>query len=151
MPSSRSVSPASILQWLNLTPSPYGNFKLSGNGSLITYDFDKEVGSIAPLSYSGTGTIGLAFTEAKNFVEEWSDSSNGEFKRLDYGPSYPSHAHGWSSGLTSALSNYILGLDVVEPAGSQWTLAPQFGDLMHVEGGFAMGLGAFSALWSVHG
>lgn len=58
---------------------------LSGNGSLVTYDFGKEVGGIISFKYksNGTGELGIAFTEAKNFVGEWSDSSNGEFKGPD--------------------------------------------------------------------
>ncbi|KAL9106360.1 MAG: hypothetical protein Q9227_008629 [Pyrenula ochraceoflavens] len=79
--------------------------------------------------------------------------ANGSFSyRSDrgygYDASYPSHAHGWSTGPTSALTNYIVGLDVVEPAGRNWTLAPQFGDLSSAEGGFTTPLGRFSARWS---
>lgn len=47
----------------------------------MTYDFGKEVGGIVSISFSnsGTGQLGLAFTEAKNYVGEWSDASNGNF------------------------------------------------------------------------
>jgi hypothetical protein len=62
--------------------------------------------------------------------------------------SYTSHSHGWSSGPTSGLTNFVLGLDVVEPAGQVWSLAPQTGNLTSVEGGFTTGLGAFQALWT---
>ena len=34
-------------------------------------------------SSNGPGQIGLAFTEGKNWIGEWSDSSNGEFKGPD--------------------------------------------------------------------
>lgn len=54
-----------------------------GNGSTITYDFGKEVGGIVTVDYtsvgSGAGSIGLAFTEASNWIGQWSDSSNGKF------------------------------------------------------------------------
>ena len=78
--------------------------------------------------------------------------TNGTFgyrsnRGYDYDPSYVSHSHGWSSGPTSALTNYVLGLDVVEPMGKEWTLAPQMGNLTSVEGGFMTGLGAFQASW----
>lgn len=66
----------------------------------------------------------------------------------DYDESYPSHAHGWSSGPTSALTNAILGLDVTGPAGSNWTLSPQPGDLTHMQGGFTTPLGKFSAKYA---
>jgi hypothetical protein len=51
---------------------------LKGNGSLIVFDFGIEVGGIVHLNYtsSGSGALGLAFTEAKDWIGEWSDSSN---------------------------------------------------------------------------
>lgn len=78
--------------------------------------------------------------------------TNGTFgyrsnRGYDYDASYTSHSHGWSSGPTSALTNYVVGLDVVEPLGKQWTLAPQMGNLTTVEGGFMTQLGAFQASW----
>ncbi|KAH8692756.1 putative alpha-L-rhamnosidase B [Talaromyces proteolyticus] len=65
-----------------------------------------------------------------------------------YDTSYVSHAHGWSSGPTSALTNYVLGLSVTGPLGSTWQLAPQFGDLESVQGGFMTALGKYQAAWS---
>lgn len=64
-------------------------------------------------------------------------------------PSYISHAHGWSSGPTSALTEFVLGLSITSPAGKTWRLAPQFGDLKTVEGGFVTTLGKFQASWEV--
>ncbi|KAI3397992.1 hypothetical protein diail_9969 [Diaporthe ilicicola] len=63
--------------------------------------------------------------------------------------SYVSHAHGWSSGPTSALTEYVLGLGVTAPAGSAWLFAPQFGGLAFAEGGFVTALGRFQAGWDV--
>lgn len=65
--------------------------------------------------------------------------------------SYTSHSHGWSSGPTSALTEYILGLSVTDRAGSTWRLSPQFGDLKSVEGGFTTVLGKFQASWQITG
>lgn len=64
-----------------------------------------------------------------------------------YDPSYVSHAHGWSSGPTSSLTEYVAGLSVTAPAGRAWTLKPQFGDLKWVEAGFMTGLGKYEARW----
>ncbi|KAF9885487.1 hypothetical protein FE257_012814 [Aspergillus nanangensis] len=64
-----------------------------------------------------------------------------------YDESYVSHAHGWSAGPTSALTNYILGLTVTSPVGLTWKIAPQFGDLKSAEGGFMTSLGKFSVSW----
>ncbi|KAJ5130837.1 Alpha-L-rhamnosidase B [Penicillium bovifimosum] len=77
---------------------------------------------------------------------------NGTFGyRMDRGygfdPSYVSHAHGWSSGPTSALTEYIVGLSVVSPLGETWKIAPQFGDLEFAEAGFVTTLGKFKASW----
>lgn len=58
-----------------------------------------------------------------------------------------SHSHGWSSGPTSALTNYVLGLSITSPLGVTWKIAPQFGDLCSVEGGFVTSLGKFQARW----
>lgn len=81
--------------------------------------------------------------------------TNGSFayrnyRGYDYDAAYVSHAHGWSSGPTSALTNYILGLSITGRLGSTWRLAPQFGDLTNVEGGFTTGLGKYSASWQLN-
>ena len=81
-PSSRTVRPARILgpdtSYLANYP---GSAQLKGNGSQLIFDFGKEVGGIVTVTYSatGSGSLGLAFTEAKNWTGEWSDSSNGSF------------------------------------------------------------------------
>ena len=62
--------------------------------------------------------------------------------------SYVSHAHGWSSGPTSALTNYVVGLSVTSQLGLTWSLAPQFADLEYAEAGFVTSLGKFQASWT---
>ena len=86
-PSSRTVSPKSILflasgEVISSYPEPN---TLTGNGSSIVFDFGIEVGGIITVGYtaSGPGALGLAFTEAKDYVGQWSDSSNGAFKGPD--------------------------------------------------------------------
>ncbi|OQE30470.1 hypothetical protein PENFLA_c003G06452 [Penicillium flavigenum] len=81
-PASRTVRPASTLSELKtnaVTDSshPY-KATLHGNGSIIVFDFGIEVGGIVHLDYTstGSGALGLAFTEAKNWIGEWSDSSS---------------------------------------------------------------------------
>ena len=80
--------------------------------------------------------------------------TNGSFsyrsnRGYDYDESYPSHAHGWSAGPTSGLTNYVVGLDITAPVGQNWTLAPQTGNLTFAEGGFVTSLGKFQAAWQV--
>ncbi|KAJ5646215.1 hypothetical protein N7490_002587 [Penicillium lividum] len=65
-----------------------------------------------------------------------------------YDASYVSHAHGWSSGPTSALTNYIVGLSVTSQLGLTWDISPQFGDLEYAEAGFVTSLGKFQAGWT---
>lgn len=82
--------------------------------------------------------------------------ANGTFgyrqeRGYGYDPSYVSHAHGWSSGPTSALTEYVVGLSVAAPAGKSWTLKPQFGDLKWAKAGFVTGLGKFEASWEKSG
>lgn len=79
--------------------------------------------------------------------------ANGSFgyrggRGYDFDTSYVSHSHGWSSGPTSALTNFILGITITSRKGKTWQLAPQLGDLTSVEGGFTTELGNFWAKWN---
>jgi hypothetical protein len=96
--------------------------------------------------------LNSAYGTASTCIEGYlTDGSFGYRATRGYGGdySYTSHAHGWSTGPTDALTSYIVGLQVSSPGGSNWTLSPQFGDLMHAEGGFTTPLGKFSASWMV--
>lgn len=65
--------------------------------------------------------------------------------------SYVSHAHGWSAGPTSALTNYVAGLGVTSRLGRTWAVAPQWtttgGELEFAEAGFVTALGRFRVAW----
>lgn len=86
-PDSRTVSPSSILALSNASviSSFPGPAKLKGNASALVFDSGIEVGGIATVKYSstGSGALGLAFTEAKNWIGLWSDSSDGKFEYGD--------------------------------------------------------------------
>ena len=71
------------------------------------------------------------------------------YRGYNYDPSYTSHAHGWSSGPTSALTYYVLGLTVTSPQGRTWSVAPHTSGLLGAEGGFTTPLGWFGAKWSL--
>lgn len=75
------------------------------------------------------------------FGYRWSRGYDNDF-------SYVSHAHGWSSGPTSALTEFVLGLSVTGRVGSTWQFSPQLGDLSFAEGGFTTSLGKFQASWT---
>ncbi|PLB51610.1 alpha-L-rhamnosidase B [Aspergillus steynii IBT 23096] len=61
------------------------------------------------------------------------------------GQPYVSHAHGWGAGPTSTLTEYMVGLRVTKPAGSEWVLSPGVSDRGSFEAGFSTSLGRFSA------
>ncbi|KAI8992817.1 Six-hairpin glycosidase [Trametes punicea] len=71
------------------------------------------------------------------------------YRGYNYDPSYTSHAHGWSSGPTSALTYYVLGLTVTSPQGHNWSVAPHTSGLSAAEGGFTTSLGWFGVKWSL--
>lgn len=65
-------------------------------------------------------------------------------------PSYMSHAHGWSSGPTSTLTEHMLGLRLSKPAGVEWQFKPAgLEQFAHLEGGFTTKLGRFSGTLTV--
>lgn len=90
-PSSRTMSPKSYFPITDLDDVRPWEHQASfpRNGSLWVFDFGQEVGGIVTIRYNvacqtgaqqdscGNGAVGLAFTEAKNWIGEWSDSSNG--------------------------------------------------------------------------
>ncbi|KHJ30681.1 putative bacterial alpha-l-rhamnosidase domain protein [Erysiphe necator] len=81
-PERRTITPKNILskdgEILSSFPGPA---ELPGNGSQLIFDFGKEVGGILTITYNSTkeSTLNLAFSEAKNWIGEWSDDSNGSF------------------------------------------------------------------------
>jgi hypothetical protein len=82
-PASRTVSPVNILSSDHTFSSPYpGSAELNSYESLIIFDFGKEVGGIIDVKYTatGTGNLGLAFSEARNWTGEASDGSNGSYQ-----------------------------------------------------------------------
>ncbi|KAI0706032.1 Six-hairpin glycosidase [Cerioporus squamosus] len=60
------------------------------------------------------------------------------YRGYNYDPAYTSHAHGWSSGPTSALTYY----------GRTWQVAPHLSGLSAAEGGFTTPLGWFGVKWT---
>lgn len=62
----------------------------------------------------------------------------------DYSGSYISAAHGWSTGPTSALTFYVLGIDPGTSGGATYRLVPHPGDLHHVQGQLATAWGVIT-------
>jgi hypothetical protein len=66
---------------------------------------------------------------------------------FDYLGNYMSHAHGWATGPTSALTNFVLGLNSTDPTGS-YVFTPHAGDLGYAEGRLTLPQGALTASWT---
>ena len=78
------------------------------------------------------------------FIEGYSTSG-----RLHYAPynndARISHAHGWATGPTSSLTQYVAGVQLLTAGGATWRIAPSLGDLKFVDAGFSTLLGFFGA------
>ena len=61
---------------------------------------------------------------------------------------YTSMSHGWATGPTAALSEYVLGLRPATPGGATWTFAPHVGDLRFARGRLTLTTGALDAAWT---
>lgn len=78
------------------------------------------------------------------FIEGYSTSGELHYAPYSNDPRV-SHAHGWSTGPTSALTFYIAGVQILESGGSKWRIAPRLGDLQRVDAGFSTALGEYAA------
>ncbi|KAE8823759.1 hypothetical protein PTNB85_09884 [Pyrenophora teres f. teres] len=56
-----------------------------------------------------------------------------------------SHAHGWATGPTSTLTQYVAGVQLLSAGGATWRIAPSLGDLKFADAGFTTRLGFFGA------
>ncbi len=84
-PKTRNPGPARVLSLATLQEVNHslGTLTLDRNGSGYVFDFGVEVGGISKLRYTLEGdaaTLGLAWTEAKDYVGYTSDTSNGNFR-----------------------------------------------------------------------
>jgi len=57
-------------------------------------------------------------------------------------------AHGWSSGPTSALTGYLLGIQAIDRGYQTWSIAPHPGDVAWAQGQVPTGYGAISVKWA---
>ncbi len=69
---------------------------------------------------------------------------HGDFGAYCYPGSRHSLCHGWSSGPTSWLSRYVLGVQILEPGCKVIRIEPHLGDLKWVEGTYPTPFGVIS-------
>lgn len=62
---------------------------------------------------------------------------------------YVSMAHGWATGPTPALTNYVLGLKSTGVGGSSWRYQPHLSGLSFAQGRLATPAGTLGASWHV--
>ncbi|KIY50193.1 glycoside hydrolase family 78 protein [Fistulina hepatica ATCC 64428] len=68
----------------------------------------------------------------------------------DHDSSYTSLSHGWSTGPTAALTNYVLGLQLTAPVGAAFDVSPILSGLTEAQGGFETALGWFGVYWVIN-
>ncbi|RYP71889.1 hypothetical protein DL770_008044 [Monosporascus sp. CRB-9-2] len=134
-PSSSRTQDISSSLTQNWTPIGAASPELPGETSPFISSFKIQADLSTTIEgYLVNGTFGY----------RWDYGYNGDF-------SYTSHAHSWATGPITALTEHVLGLSIVEPAGSTWRLALQFGNLTSCQGGFSTKLGRFPASWRLRG
>jgi len=85
-PSTRNPRPKSVLSLetgKKVNDFGVGETTLNGNGSAVVFDFGVEVGGVSTINYTLGGdpvTLGMAWTEAKDYIGYVSDSSNGNYR-----------------------------------------------------------------------
>lgn len=78
------------------------------------------------------------------FIEGY--STTGELHYAPYlNDARISHAHGWATGPTSSLTQYVAGVNILSAGGKTWRIAPALGDLKFADAGFSTDVGFFSA------
>jgi hypothetical protein len=84
------------------------------------------------------------------FIEGY--STTGELHYAPYvNDARISHAHGWATGPTSSLTQYVAGVQLLTAGGATWRVAPSLGDLKFADAGFSTNLGFFGARTQVWG
>jgi hypothetical protein len=81
-PVARMVKPKRALALTGRLIGEYkGTTEFKHNGTTMVFDFGVEVGGVVSFDYTGNApaTVGLAFSESKTYIGQWSDSSNGKF------------------------------------------------------------------------
>ncbi|KAJ5179241.1 hypothetical protein N7492_002451 [Penicillium capsulatum] len=82
------------------------------------------------------------------FIEGYSTDGSMHYAPYSNDPRI-SHAHGWSTGPTFALTHYAAGIQVIGPAGALWVISPQPGNLTTIDAGFESSKGVFSVSFQI--
>ncbi|KAJ7641068.1 glycoside hydrolase family 78 protein [Roridomyces roridus] len=135
---------------LNDTIIPFvGGFELqahfiAGEGERAIDLLEREWGYMLYTNLSVQSTLLEGFT--KNGSLGYRSAAGYNFYHT-----FTSHAHGWATGPTPALSFYVLGIQLTSVQGATWTIAPVLSGLPSAEGGISTGLGFFGVKWTATG
>ncbi len=152
----------SLAVWFGLTPGPARNRAISASLAerwTPVGASTPEESSISPFAGSMEVMAHLAAgdtTTALRLIErEWGymldapADATGTFweEYLSSPTSYVSHAHGWATGPTSALTFYVLGIRPADNGGALFAIDPHPGNLTHVQGRLATASGPITESW----
>ena len=103
-----------------------------------------------------TGALALIRNEwgLMRHTSAYYSGATWEYVALDGTPGLgegTSLAHGWSSGPTSALSKYVLGVRPVTAGYKRWLIEPQPGDLTWAKGSVPTPYGSIEVRWEKEG
>ena len=139
---------AAAVCWLETDVGPLGARAPEWNGDISPFAGSMQL--MAMLSAGDdTGALALMRREWGYMLNAPSSTgtfwegfnADGSAGTGNWSAPYMSHAHGWSSGPTSALTFYTLGIHPTAPQGSSYEVIPHPGDLSHVEGALTVAPG----------
>ncbi|WP_167058594.1 alpha-L-rhamnosidase C-terminal domain-containing protein [Burkholderia sp. Ax-1719] len=150
-PSSAATVLASVAQKL---ANPYGRLAFSSDSrrTAVVSPFASDMEVRARLASGDTrGALSLIDTLWGNMIADGDNYTGTVWEALGTNglpvSSQTSLAHGWSSGPTSALSRYVLGVRPVAAGFKQWLIKPQTGDLQWATGTTPTPYGAIAVKW----
>ncbi|MBA3822876.1 MAG: alpha-L-rhamnosidase [Ktedonobacterales bacterium] len=124
----------------NISPFP-GSMELQAH-----FAANDDVGGIDLMKLEWGYMLNASTGTNSTFWEGY--NNNGTFA---YSGNYMSAAHGWSTGPTSALSMYVLGIAPDTAAGAAYHVIPHPANLTHVEGDLTVAAGKSVSVSYDHG
>jgi Bacterial alpha-L-rhamnosidase C-terminal domain len=132
-----------------------------GPAPMVILDYGRDVADLPVFevsAVSGTPQLQAIYSESQQNLLPAGDGAPGfpnapgdpwEALAPNGTPQSPSTslAHAWSSGPTSALSKYVLGVRPVEPGYKTWLIEPQIGDLTWATGTVPTPYGPIAVAW----
>ena len=155
---SRAVS--ALTYMANHTALPYGNAFMDTN-ALVPDGTERVYAFISYFDISARFLSNLAASALDEITRLYGwmgthDPSSTCWEGISTGGSmyegaFTSAAHGWSTGVVPALSNYVLGILPTAPGFAQWSVKPYPATLAWAKGQVGTPAGALSVSWAAQG